>query len=97
MLGSGAHFHVNVVVGIYKFDPITAVSCRAKTMSLLRASILFRPHLSSPASPLGRARRSERGKQSVFAGLRRDKSGFWRGEEEHDDEGLIYGLDAERP
>ncbi len=43
-LGSDSNIaHVNIVVGIYKNDPITAESCRAKTMSLLRASILFRP------------------------------------------------------
>ena len=45
-LGSDSDIaHVNIVVGIYKSDPITAVSCRAKTMSLLHASILFRPRL----------------------------------------------------
>lgn len=43
MLGSYSDSHVNVVVGISSVDPITAVSCRAKTVSLLRASILFRP------------------------------------------------------
>ncbi len=47
---SGSHSnsaHVNIVVGIYVFDPITAESCREKTLSLLRASILFRPRLKA--------------------------------------------------
>ncbi len=47
-LGSHRNFtSVNVIVGTCRNDPITAVSCRAKALSLLRASILFRPRLAS--------------------------------------------------
>ena len=35
-----------VIVGIFRFGPVTAVPCRAKTIPLLRASSLFRPHES---------------------------------------------------
>ncbi|CAA7612677.1 conserved hypothetical protein [Magnetospirillum sp. UT-4] len=34
-------------LALVRFSPITVVPCRAQTMSLLPASILFRPH--SPA------------------------------------------------
>ena len=33
-----------VIVGIFRFGPVSAVPCRAKTIPLLRASSLFRPH-----------------------------------------------------
>ena len=47
MLGSDRKTSVNVIIGTCSDDPITAESCRAKTMSLLHASILFRPRLTT--------------------------------------------------
>jgi hypothetical protein len=42
----------NVVVGIYKYDPISTVSSRVKTISLLRLSSLIRPHTVQAKSRL---------------------------------------------
>ena len=45
---NGVQSVFNVSVDTYKVSPITVVLCRAKTLSLLRTSILIRPHLKSP-------------------------------------------------
>ena len=49
----GSEHHV-IVIGTCKNGPVTAEPCRAKTMSLPRASILFRPRGRPVAVSIGR-------------------------------------------
>src|SRR4051812_9167234 len=47
----GGYSKCLIIVGICRSGPITAEPCRAKTASLLRTSILFRPHRYGPRGP----------------------------------------------
>ena len=43
-----------VIIGIYRFGPITAVPCREKTTPLPRTSILFHPHKTTHVAKIYR-------------------------------------------